>query len=305
MQSPPLHHPVPQHRVNFDAVNAQYANSAGPEYAAQYPAYGQPPYGQAYPPNNPPQPQFNPLNLVNQADLGQHAFSYGQDYISRSFGTYLRSAISLQYYFQVSNSYVRRKLLLILFPWRHKPWSRQLQPVQGDGTHDAYAYPSEDLNAPDMYIPLMAFITHLVAIALVQGLRNTFHPEQFGARASKALGMVIAELVLLKLFAYLLAASNSSLADLFAYSGYKFVAVTLTTLSELISRKPSMKWGVFAYTSAATAFFMLRSLKYILLPEYSAQNPATTISGSKRQQRIQFLFFYGIVCQLVLMYFLL
>lgn len=345
MQSPPLHHPVPQHRINLDAVNANSGSPYGtaPQYGGygqQVPpqGYGVPPQGaapgapyqnyapgaqaypqsygaqphahaQAYPqaaqaPQQPAQP-FNPLNFVDQSQIGQQAFSYGHDYLSRSFGSYLRSAISLQYYFQVNTSYVRQKLLIILFPWRHKPWSRQLQPVQGDGTQDAYAFPCEDVNAPDMYIPLMAFITHLVAIALVQGVRDEFHPEQFGARASRALGLVVAELVLLKLFAYLLAASNSSLADLFAYSGYKFVAVTLTTLCELVSSKSSLKWGVFAYTSAATAFFMLRSLKYILLPEYSAQNPATTISGSRRQQRIQFLFFYGIVCQLLLMYFLL
>lgn len=342
MQSPPLHHPVPQHRINLDAVNANSGSPYGtapqyggynqqtasqgygfpPQGAAQgapqsasyqnyaagaqaYPqSYGAQPHAQAAGSQQPAQP-FNPLNFVDQSQIGQQAFNYGHDYLSRSFGSYVRSAISLQYYFQVSTSYVRQKLLIILFPWRHKPWSRQLQPVQGDGTQDAYAFPSEDVNAPDMYIPMMAFITHLVVIALVQGMRNEFHPEQFSARASRALGLVAAELVLLKLFAYLLAASNSSLADLFAYSGYKFIAVTLTTLCELVSSKSTLKWSVFAYTSAATAFFMLRSLKYILLPEYSAQNPTTTLSGSRRQQRIQFLFFYGIVCQQLLMYFLL
>lgn len=32
---------------------------------------------------------------------------------------------ALKHYFNVSNSYVVRKLLLVLFPWRHKPWTRQ------------------------------------------------------------------------------------------------------------------------------------------------------------------------------------
>ena len=245
---------------------------------------------------------------MGNSQIGKHAFNYGQQYLSRSFDTYGVSATSLRYYFQVSNSYVRQKLLLIMFPWRHKPWNRQLQPAQGAGGQETYATPSEDLNAPDMYIPVMAFITHLLVIALGQGIHGNFHPEQFGARASKALAFVLGELTLLKLATYLLSASSSSLFDLFAYSGYKFVALTLTTLAGLVTANRLAFWLVFAYTGGATAFFMLRSLKYILLPEYAPSNAATattTISGSKRQQRIQFLFFYGVVCQLALMWLLL
>lgn len=60
---------------------------------------------------------------------------------------------ALKYYFQVSNYYVLRKLGLVLFPWRHKPWTRQLQRSEASGAIDGYATARIDINAPDMYIP--------------------------------------------------------------------------------------------------------------------------------------------------------
>jgi hypothetical protein len=60
---------------------------------------------------------------------------------------------ALKYYFQVSNSYVLRKMMLVLFPWRHKPWSRQIQRSETTGVPDGYATARDDINAPDMYIP--------------------------------------------------------------------------------------------------------------------------------------------------------
>lgn len=88
--------------------------------------------------------------------------------------------------FNVSNSYVLHKLRVILFPWRHRPWSRahrapgsggaavggvpprgsEYGSAAGDGAEwagqagrkqqlvvEGYAPPREDVNAPDLYIP--------------------------------------------------------------------------------------------------------------------------------------------------------
>lgn len=53
---------------------------------------------------------------------------------------------ALKHYFNVSNSYVVSKLYIVLFPWRHRPWSRTQQ-------DSFYLPPREDINSPDMYIP--------------------------------------------------------------------------------------------------------------------------------------------------------
>lgn len=340
MSTPPLHHPVPQHRVTFDGVQGGYYQQDYPAqtgysgqyhpdssnqgqnayqggYAHQYQGSYAPPPQNTYQngptaekPTNKPQGSqfapFNPMNIVQNADIGKQAFDYGQQYISQSMDSYGLSFGYLRYYFHVSNAYVRQKLGLVLFPWfPRRQWARQLQPVQDAQGVDLYAFPSEDVNAPDMYIPLMAFVTHLLVKALDQGIVDKFSPDQFGAHASKALGLMVLELVFLKIFTYLLSCSRSSLLDLCAYSGYKYVGITVTSLVSLVDRKPLHKWLVFAYTGLSTAFFMLRSLKYILLSSARTDSTAATVSGRKRQQRIYFLFFYGTVCQLALMWLLL
>jgi hypothetical protein len=59
---------------------------------------------------------------------------------------------ALKYYFNVSNFYVINKLFIVLFPWRHKPWSRK-QVTGASGQDLRYLPPRDDINSPDMYIP--------------------------------------------------------------------------------------------------------------------------------------------------------
>ena len=99
--------------------------------------------------------------------------------------------------------------------------------------------------------------------ALLRGLSGKFHPEVLGLTASTALAAVIIELVALKLGCYLLSISNSQLLDLVAYSGYKFVGITVSILFTALMGKGWISWLVFAYAYLANAFFLLRSLKYV------------------------------------------
>lgn len=70
---------------------------------------------------------------------------------SLQFGRYVNVS-ALKHYFNVSNSYVINKLFLVLFPWRHKGWSRK-QAVGANGQEGWYLPPRDDINSPDMYIP--------------------------------------------------------------------------------------------------------------------------------------------------------
>lgn len=96
------------------------------------------------------------------------------------FGGYFPTLATLKPLFNVSNSYVLHKMRVILFPWRHRPWSRAhrapgsggvavggVPPSGGAGSVgggaewqgarrvvvEGYAPPREDVNAPDLYIP--------------------------------------------------------------------------------------------------------------------------------------------------------
>ena len=190
---------------------------------------------------------------------------------------------ALKHYFNVSTSYVLRKLLLVLFPWRHKPWSREQRPSTDSSQSQATQYyflpPRDDLNSPDMYIPVMAFVTYILLSTLLAGLRGAFHPEVMGLTATAAFAVVAVEILGLKFGTYLLGISNDSqLLDLVAYSGYKFVGVivTLVVASILNGGKGTggwVGWSIFGYTFLANAFFLV-SHPVVVFTTYSDRNSA-------------------------------
>lgn len=240
---------------------------------------------------------------------------------------------ALKHYFNVSNGYVINKLYLVLFPWRHRPWSRKQQ-LSHNGQEGFFLPPREDVNSPDMYIPLMAFVTYILLYTLLAGLRGAFKPELLGSISGTAFVVVVAEIVFLKFVMYLLSInSESQLLDLVAYSGYKFVGVIVTlAVSEAWNRGGGtggwIGWTVFAYTFLANAFFLvsfslkaftldpttlmltwhkLRSLRYVLLPDSSpnsSSGASYTANRTQKSRRTQFLFGYSYVVQLFLMWFL-
>ncbi|KAI9880972.1 MAG: hypothetical protein M1830_009466 [Pleopsidium flavum] len=242
--------------------------------------------------------------------IGKSAVMAGQEYVDQSLNRYV-SIPALKHYFNVSNTYVLSKLALVLFPWRHKPWSRQ-QRLSPDG-REGFLAPRDDLNSPDMYIPVMAFVTYILLSTLLAGLRGAFHPELLGLTATTAFAVVIFEILGLKLGCYLLSISNESqLLDLVAYSGYKFVGIIVTlVVSEILNRGTGtggwVGWTIFTYTFLANAFFLLRSLKYVLLPEPSSDSVRSathTVARSQRNRRTQFLFLYSYIVQFVFMWVL-
>jgi hypothetical protein len=176
----------------------------------------------------------------------------------------------------VSNSYVLSKFALVLFPWRHKPWSRQQARVAAaagpDGQIQQQHYasvflpPRDDLNSPDMYIPTMALVTYILLCTVLAGFRGSFHPELLGSITTTALAVVIFEILCLKIAMYILSINNDSqLLDLVAYSGYKFVGIimTLVTAGIITPHKGTgswVGWTVFVYTFLANAFFLVNPL---------------------------------------------
>ncbi|KAL8865685.1 MAG: hypothetical protein Q9174_006756, partial [Haloplaca sp. 1 TL-2023] len=134
--------------------------------------------------------------------VGKSAFNAGQEIFEQNVNRYV-SIPALKHYFNVSTPYVLRKLLLVLFPWRHKPWSREQRPsntTSADASTYNYYFlpPRDDINSPDMYIPVMAFVTYILLSTLLAGLRGAFHPEVMGLTATTAFVVVMVEILGLK-----------------------------------------------------------------------------------------------------------
>lgn len=157
----------------------------------------------------------------------------------------------------------------------------------------------------------MAIVTYVLLSTLLAGLRGQFQPELLGATAVVAGLVVCLEIAFLRLGCYFLSISNSSqVLDLVAYSGYKFVGVIVTVATSQIVNGGKgtgglVGWSVFIYTFMANSLFLMRSLRYVLLPDSNSADPRMqTESRTKRNQRTQFLFGYSYLVQLLLMWVL-
>ncbi|KAK9457136.1 YIF1-domain-containing protein [Dipodascopsis uninucleata] len=305
--SPPLHHPVPQHpippmrsppppQMQGTNPNPYIPGTSGSTNANSANRYADSRYSNL----------FNDATAQVSLQVGRNAMMAGQEYVEQNFGKFFSLSMpALKSYFNVSNKYVYTKLVLVIFPWRHKPWARLMKRSEVSGTVEGYQDPRNDINAPDMYIPVMAFTTYILLSSILAGIHGTFHPEILGYIASMAFAIVVFEILGLKLGCYLLSISNEyQLLDLVAYSGYKFIGVILTMVVGSFIPGLTIKWIVFLYTFSANAFFLLRSLRYVVLPESSANPTSATTSHKQRQRRIQFLFMYSFVCQFFLMWLL-
>lgn len=233
--------------------------------------------------------------------LGNSAVQAGQEYVQRNFGGFFPWA-SLKHHFNVSNSYVMRKLKLVIFPWDHRSWPRRIRRSEQGVTE--WQPPREDVNSPDLYIPLMALVTYMLIAAFHSGIQDRFHPKVLGELSSGAFLVVFVDFGFVYLGCYFLNIQGSGQAmDIIAYSGYKFVGVILTIVFGFLNMGRTLYTIVFLYFFFANAFFLLRSLRSVVLPDPSITNNANstaTISAASRRRRIIFLFLEAI-CQILYM----
>ena len=169
---------------------------------------------------------------------------------------------SLRYYFSVNNLYVLNKLKILLFPFIHKSWSRKIVPA-ADG-REMYLPPNQDVNAPDLYIPTMAFITYILLIAVIMATSSAgFKPDLLGVTASSGLVTLALEVLLIKLGFYLLSYPPVLILDLVAYCGYKFVGIILILIFGW-----TLGWigfiASFVTLALFMAIFMVKTLRLVV-----------------------------------------
>lgn len=184
-----------------------------------------------------------------------------------------------KHYFAVNHSYVLRKLVLLLMPFQRRSWSRlagvdQRQfERQGSDNATSFLPPRDDVNAPDLYIPVMAFVSYVLLVGFVFGTRGMFTAEVLAKYFSKGFGVLTLEVLVIKLGLYLISAQQSPWLDVIAYRGYKFVGVIVAMISDLVF--PRLYYPVLLYTAFAMAVFLMRSHRKIILPGGSErQSPA-------------------------------
>lgn len=211
------------------------------------------------------QQQTNQFAMFQQPIVQDMAMEYGQkladqgkQLMESQFEKYI-PLTRLKYYFAVDNKYVINKLRLLIFPFTHSDWSLkydQDNPVQ----------PRYDINAPDLYIPLMAYITYVVLAGLVLGMQNRFSPEQLGILASSALAYSMLELIIYSITIYVAnIPTKLKTLDLLAYSGYKFAIIVICILISIAFHRIGY-YSALIYCSISLGVFLVRFYirKYLL-----------------------------------------
>ncbi|RWS31370.1 Protein YIF1B-A-like protein [Leptotrombidium deliense] len=229
-------------------------------YAPQAPVYA--PSAAPFNYYEPQQPDFGiGASLLNkqmvdagaqilQTQMAAAAGYYSQEVANKSstwFG-------NLKYYFAVDTGYVLKKLLLLFLPFTHKEWSVRYNP-------EGAIAPKDEINAPDLYIPTMGFVTYILVAGYLLGVNDRFSPEQLGIQSSAALAWLIMEVMLVFFACYLMNISSMlGFLHLLSYSSYKFVCMIVALLVSLVF----FEFGYYialSYTSLSLGYFLLRSLR--------------------------------------------
>lgn len=205
---------------------------------------------------------------------GSSLANQGKDIVNKEINRFM-SVNKLKYFFAVDTKYVMKKLLLLMFPYTHQDWEVHYH-------RDTPLTPRHDVNAPDLYIPTMAFITYILLAGMALGIQKRFSPEVLGLCASTALVWIIIEVLVMLLCLYLLTVhTDLSTFDLVAYSGYKYVGMIFTVFCGLVFGSDGY-YVALAWSSCALMFFIVRSLKMKILSSFSADSMGAGASAKPR-----------------------
>jgi hypothetical protein len=208
---------------------------------------------------------------------------------------------SLKEYFDVSNQFVFSKIKLVLYPLSQSSWQRlrredvdssvvdTADSNQGqDGnnnssssSHSKFASPRDDVNAPDLYIPFMSFITYVLLVGLLAGIgssgsnaTSTFSPSDIVQCVWRLICVQCVEASVIKFGFSFIGFNNMLFLDSFAYTGYKYIGLCLTIAARLFGNMFTII--IALYTSLMFGYFFLKTLSPVVPQvEHFDQSPTS------------------------------
>ncbi|XP_048837139.1 protein YIF1B isoform X1 [Brienomyrus brachyistius] len=207
---------------------------------------------------------------------GSSLADHGKEMVDKNLARFIPIS-KLKYYFAVDTIYVAKKLGLLVFPYMHQNWEVSYQ-------QDTPVAPRFDINAPDLYIPAMAFITYILVAGLAFGTQDRFSPEILGMQASSALVWLVIEVLAMLLSLYLLTVNTDlTTIDLIAFSGYKYVGMIVGVLAGLVFGRIGY-YLMLLWCCISIFVFMIRTLRLKILSEAAAEG--VLVRGAKNQLRM-------------------
>ncbi|KAK2847138.1 hypothetical protein Q5P01_010137 [Channa striata] len=217
----------------------------------------------------------DPMSNLAMA-YGSSLASQGREMVDKNLDRFIPIS-KLKYYFAVDTVYVGKKLGLLIFPYMHENWEVSYQ-------QDTPVAPRFDVNAPDLYIPAMSFITYVLVAGVALGTQNRFSPELLGVQASSALVWLIMEVLVVLLSLYLVTVNTDlTTIDLLAFSGYKYVGMIVGIVAGLLFGRAAYYLSLL-WCCVAIFVFTIRTLRLKLLSEAAAEGKL--VRGTRNQLRM-------------------
>ncbi|XP_042271046.1 protein YIF1B isoform X3 [Thunnus maccoyii] len=192
----------------------------------------------------------DPMSNLAMA-YGSSLASQGREMVDKNLDRFIPIS-KLKYYFAVDTVYVGKKLGLLVFPYMHENWEVSYQ-------QDTPVAPRFDVNAPDLYIPAMGFITYVLVAGLALGTQDRFSPELLGVQASSAFVWLIMEVLAVLLSLYLVTVNTDlTTIDLLAFSGYKYVGMIVGVVAGLLFGRPAYYLSLLWCCAAIFVFMCLQ-----------------------------------------------
>jgi hypothetical protein len=130
-------------------------------------------------------------------------------------------------YFNVDHSFVIGKLRLILCAF----FPSSSQAAYGD---DLSTTNRLRVNEPDLYLPLLAFLTYILTIGLSLGFDDKFEPDALGSVGMTGFLVLCFEVIAIRIAFLVLSIPSMPVLDCIAYSGCKYVGIALSTVVGIV-----------------------------------------------------------------------
>lgn len=170
-------------------------------------------------------------------------------------------------YFNVNHGYVLHKIAWQIVPLPQVRPGASSTGELGCSDHRYGVRISEGLEMaheePDMYIPLMGFVTYVLLCGLARGLVGEFHPDVLSSITSFAAVMMTLEVLAAKGMMYIAGAMTAPALDILALLGYKYMYLSLVLFVGFVLG-PGIVYNLFFLVQCGcSAFAFVKAIEKI------------------------------------------
>lgn len=133
--------------------------------------------------------------------------------------------------------------------------------LRGDASSQNQSGLKMDVEDPDLYIPLMAYITYVLVFGLQRIRLEAFSPEVLPKTLSFGMVMLILEVGAAKFGFYIAGSTQMTVLEIAGNCGCKFVYLSLLVLVRIATANQIVYYVAFAYLSGSCAFAVRHFMK--------------------------------------------